>query len=273
MEIANETPTPVVPGSEEYNTQMANLADANVNQAPIPVPEAITPVSKPDHVPDKFWDTDNGVVNYEAWAKSTNELEGKFTAKNQGTEAQADENANAESDNTVPEGAPISQESFDRYTQEFGESGELTEDSYDELLKAGIPRDYVDAYIDGQKAIAATSEANTLREGGFADRASFDQAGQWAATNLPANDIQAFNETMNSGDQVAITSAMKTLKEAFTTAKGSLGSTLLQGGGNAPITNGFASQHEVTTAMSDSRYKVDPAYRAQVMQKLSVSNF
>ena len=44
--------------------------------------------------------------------------------------------------------------------------------------------------------------------------------------------------------------------------------------GNAPKTSGqqFRSQAEVVQAMQDPRYDNDPAYRADVMEKLSRSD-
>ena len=46
---------------------------------------------------------------------------------------------------------------------------------------------------------------------------------------------------------------------------------LLQGKAAAPA-NGFRSQAEVVRAMQDPRYDRDPAYRAEVMQRLEQSD-
>ena len=77
---------------------------------------------------------------------------------------------------------------------------------------------------------------------------------------------------MNSGDAGKTAEALKGLNESYSSAKGSLNPSLLDGNGNTATSGGFASQAEVTVAMSDPRYQKDPAYRAQVMAKLTRSN-
>ena len=43
---------------------------------------------------------------------------------------------------------------MDNLAQEYNEKGELDTKSYEALEKAGIPKDYVNQFIEGQKAIA-----------------------------------------------------------------------------------------------------------------------
>jgi len=260
---ANETAPEA--GSEEYNNQMIAVTEGAATSDDIPA--AVEQATKPEAVPDKFWDADNGVVDYAAWGKSTSELEAKFTESNQ--EAADD----VTDEVTIPEDAPITQESFDRYTQEFQETQELSEDSYAELAKAGIPKAYVDAYVEGQRALVEATESNLLSGAGFTDRDSFDAASKWAAANMAPNAIAKFNADTSSGDNAVVSAALAELAKAFSAAKGTTASTLLTGEQAPAAFSGFKSNHEMTTAMSDPRYAKDPAYRAQVMQKLAQSQF
>lgn len=265
---ANETPEV---GSEAYNEQMVNKADAPIVTSDDPTTletpnESIT--EKPEAVPDKFWDAENGVVKYGDWAKSTSELESKFTKQNQEDPEGGTENT-SEGDT---EGSLLPQESFDRFTQEFSENQELSEDSYAELEKAGIPKGYVDTYVEGLKALHENSEVNTLNQAGFESRETYDAATQWAAANLDPSDIEAFNEAVESGDPAAVTHALTELNKDYSAAKGTQTSTLLNGDSAVSESGGYASKHEMTTAMSDPRYAKDPAYRNMVMNKVALSN-
>ena len=64
--------------------------------------------------------------------------------------------------------------------------------------------------------------------------------------------------------------ALQALYYRYTEAEGMEGQ-LLQGKAAAPA-NGFRSQAEVVRAMQDPRYDRDPAYRAEVMQRLELSD-
>ena len=43
---------------------------------------------------------------------------------------------------------------MDSLQQEYNESGQLNDKSYEALEKVGIPKEYVDAFIKGQESIA-----------------------------------------------------------------------------------------------------------------------
>lgn len=260
-EDANETPAPEV-GSEEYNAQMVAKAEAPVDTGDVTV------ASKPEAVPDKFWDTEKGEVDYEAWGKSTSELEAKFTEKQQESGEPNDEPADDEN----VESTPITQEALDRYTQEFTEGQALSEQSYDELAKAGIPKEIVDTYVQGLQALQETSEATTLAEAGFAGRDAYDSATKWAAVNLSPEEVADFNEAVASTDPAVVTQALSQLNTLYSEARGTTSSSLLNGESASPEAGGYASVHEMTTAMSDPRYAKDPAYRQQVAQKIALSN-
>ena len=89
-------------------------------------------------MPEKF-------KSAEELAKAYGELEKKMSAPQQ--EEQPVESVE---ENTQPEEV----QQLDKYYDEFIEKNELSEKSYEELDAMGLPRDLVDGYIAGQKALA-----------------------------------------------------------------------------------------------------------------------
>ncbi len=93
---------------------------------------------------------------------------------------------------------------------------------------------------------------------------------QWASNNLPDTEIDAFNEMIN-GDASVMQTAVNGMYARFVQSQGA---PLLQGetGNTIPNSGAFQSRAQVTEAMSDPRYKKDPAYRQQVYNRLQNSN-
>ena len=152
---------------------------------------------------------------------------------------------------------------------EYNDGGQLKESSYEALQKAGIPKDYVDAFIKGQEAIA-TQTSNTLKQevGGTE---SYNNMMSWAADNLNEAEISSFNKTVNGKDIEATRLAIQGLNARFKNNVGddpSLQSANKSTSANAP---GYRSWSEVTTAMNDERYASDEAYRTDVQNKLNNS--
>ena len=99
----------------------------------------------------------------------------------------------------------------------------------------------------------------------------YAQIVNWAKTNLPQDQIQAFDEVVNTGSVQAIQLAVSGLKAEYDNANGVEGRMVT--GKTAP-NNGdvFRSQAELVRAMSDARYDNDPAYRQDVIEKLDRSD-
>ena len=93
----------------------------------------------------------------------------------------------------------------------------------------------------------------------------------WAKTNLPEDQINAFDEVINTGSVQAIQLAVSGLKAEYDNANGVEGRMVT--GKTAP-NNGdvFRSQQELVRAMNDPRYDSDPAYRQDVIEKLDRSD-
>ena len=159
--------------------------------------------------------------------------------------------------------------SMDTLQQEYNESGQLNDKSYEALAKAGIPKDYVDAFIKGQEAIA-TQTANTLKQEVGGDEA-YKNMMTWASENLNEAEINAYNRTVNGKDIEATKLAIAGLNAKYKNAEG-IEPNLARG--DRPSTSnatGYRSWAEVTAAMSDPRYSKDVAYQADVQAKLKNS--
>ena len=101
--------------------------------------------------------------------------------------------------------------------------------------------------------------------------AEYKKVMSWASSNLPKEDIEAFDEVIASGKLGAIKLAVTGLKAQYENANGYEGRML---SGKAPKSSGdvFRSQAELVRAMSDPRYDNDPAYRQDVINKLERSD-
>jgi hypothetical protein len=93
----------------------------------------------------------------------------------------------------------------------------------------------------------------------------------WAKSNINKDQLDAFNNVVNSGNVPAIRLAVSGLKAEYDAANGVEGKMVT--GKTAP-NNGdvFRSQAELVRAMSDARYDNDPAYRQDVIEKLDRSD-
>jgi len=158
---------------------------------------------------------------------------------------------------------------FDDLSQEFATLGGLTEDSYDSLLEAGIPRSVVDQFIDGQMAVADQMQEQAFSQVGGQE--AYTDMVSWAADNIPEASIDAFNDAVNSGNIETANLAIQGLQARYRSVNGNEPS-LVMGETNSVTGGVFDSAAQLTAAMRDPRYSTDSAYRQSVASKLSRSN-
>lgn len=101
--------------------------------------------------------------------------------------------------------------------------------------------------------------------------AEYTRLAGWAAKNLPAERTNAYNETLNSGNEAAILNALKGLQYDYMMQNGYEPKLL---GGRAPTTEakGYASRYQIQQAMSDPRYEHDAGYRQEVERRIAVTS-
>jgi hypothetical protein len=94
---------------------------------------------------------------------------------------------------------------------------------------------------------------------------------QWASQNLSEQEVGMYDTVMDRGDPLAMFFAVQALNARYQDATGYDGD-LLTGQSPRNTSDSFRSQAELVAAMSDPRYDRDPAYRADVADKLERSN-
>ena len=158
--------------------------------------------------------------------------------------------------------------SLDNYYTEFAEKGELSEDSYNQLATQGLSRDLVDSYIEGQSAIA-DGHVTQIKSAAGGD-AEYSKITEWAATNIPQNELETYNNIVENGSVEEAMMAVSGLKARYDNSVG-VPPNLLQGQQAQP-TSAFQSTAEIVAAINDPRYQVDTAYRKGVEEKIKRSN-
>ncbi len=215
---------------------------------------------RPEWLPEKF-------NSPEDMAKAYGELETKLGQPKE-AEAPKEEPKQEESLEIAEKAVESAGLDMGNLQTQYNENGKLDESSYESLEKAGIPKDYVDAFIEGQKALA-TQQQNEVKGIVGGDEA-YKNMSNWASTNMTEGEKKAYNEAVNSRNMDTVKLAVEGLKAKYEQANG-IEPSLVQGKASATTEQGYRSWAEVTTAMNDSRYSTDPAYQADVKAKLANS--
>mgnify|MGYP003120500447 FL=1 len=164
-------------------------------------------------------------------------------------------------------------------SDEFADNGEISEETM-EALSQMDSRDLVDAYQRIQKQAPDDIESSPVSEPlSDQDITDIQQAvggpdayknmTSWAQDNFSTEEIQAYDQALESGNLNSINFALQALYFRYTDAVGSEGE-MIQGKAPSQV-DGFRSQQEVVRAMGDPRYENDPAYRQDVYDKLERS--
>lgn len=227
--------------------------------------ETIEEQLKEDEVPEEErpeW-LDEKFDNPEDMAKAYKELQKKMS------EPKADKKA-AKKSVEEPAGAEVTTGAIESARNEFSESGELSDSTFDALEAAGLPRAFVEQYINGQEAMSIQQAASIQESIGGAG--NYEAMAEWASENMADGDLDAFNAIVEgpSVEQARIT--VKGMYAQFQAAGGK-GPALVQGStsGDSGV-KPFGSTAQVTEAMRDPRYANDPAYRENVEKRMSVSS-
>lgn len=227
--------------------------------------ETIEEQLKVDEVPEEErpeW-LDEKFDNPEDMAKAYKELQKKMS------EPKADKKA-AKKGVEEPAGAEVTTGAIESARNEFSESGELSDSTFDALEAAGLPRAFVEQYINGQEAMSIQQAASIQESIGGAG--NYEAMAEWASENMADGDLDAFNAIVEgpSVEQARIT--VKGMYAQFQAAGGK-GPALVQGStsGDSGV-KPFGSTAQVTEAMRDPRYANDPAYRENVEKRMSVSS-
>lgn len=163
---------------------------------------------------------------------------------------------------------------YDALSTKFAEKGALDADDYQKLAKIGVPKEMVDAYIDGIKgkaqaqAVAYETEVKALVGG----PAEYDAVKSWASANLTDAEIAAFDADVLSGNKRVAELAVSALHQRYRAEGGKTPSLLNQGRQTPAAGEVFTSMDEYVNAIQSPKYDKDAAYRASVDAKLARSS-
>jgi hypothetical protein len=231
----------------------------------------VEPVVYPDYIPEKY---QNGTVEeaHAAMAKGYNELSGKLgteTGKPDAKQAAA-EAAGEANESEADDGEGNTTLTLAEVEAAYTANGNvIAEEVYVAYEAQGMPRETLDAYIGGQQAIADGMVTAVHAEVGGQEQ--YEAVTDWAEQNWTKGEVKAFNDVVTKGQKEAAVIAVRGLRAAYESAMGRDPS-LVTGDGNLnPALPGYESRAQMTADMRDPKYKVDPAFRKTVEQKIANS--
>jgi hypothetical protein len=213
--------------------------------------------------------------------KAYKELEKKLGQKDESTTTEEDTEAETES----PDESPAEEEEADavsdtaKFIQEaseeyFNNSNQLTPETVQKLKE--MPSDQlIDAYLELQKNVTPTQQTLTDADADSIIAAAggndaYNETLAWASENLKPEEVAAYDNVINSGNKDAIFFAVQALTQRYKDAVGFEGKQV-SGKSVKNSVKGFRSQAELARAISDPKYRTDPAYRMDVEERLAAS--
>jgi hypothetical protein len=156
------------------------------------------------------------------------------------------------------------------------QSGTLEAGDYDQLAEAGFNKDMVDAYLSGLQYKAAQDTALSVKEvtsikESLGGEAEYSKMIQWAGANLPPEEVEGFNQIINTQPMSAVKMAVAGLHARYTAVEGREPK-LIGGRASKGSSDKFESTAQLVEAMSDPRYSKDPAYQRKIQEKLGRSS-
>jgi len=183
-----------------------------------------------------------------------------------------------ESDEEVSPYAAATSLINDASEEYYANDGQLSEETVEKFSEMSST-DLVNAYLEiqannpqapQQGVEMSEGQVNSVQNAAGGE-ANYNRVIEWAANNLPNNQIDAFDSVVDSGNPAAIGIAFQGLQRQYDESNGYEGR-MLQGKPASSRGEVFRSQAELVSAMSDPRYDTDPAYRADVVDKLNSSD-
>ena len=183
-----------------------------------------------------------------------------------------------ESDEEVSPYAPATSLINEASEEYYANDGTLSEETIEKFSEMSS-QDLVNAYLEiqannpqpPQQAVTMTdAQVNQVQNQAGGEK-NYSDVVNWASTNLSQRQIDAYDSVVDSGNIAAIGIAFQGLQAQYNEANGYEGR-MLQGKSAGNRGQVYRSQAELVAAMGDPRYDNDPAYRADVIQKLEQSD-
>lgn len=173
-----------------------------------------------------------------------------------------------DAENNQEENTPV-QLDFDRYSKEYAQTGQISDETKEELRTAGISDEMMDTYIAGLVSLQKANNEHAY--GVVGGEENYAKMAQFAKQHLTVEEREAYNKSIQTKDLAAREEAINVLWNKYTEANpqfiegGSVQSSVPEGA--------FANENEFRAAMKDPRYNKDASYRDTVLAKLERSKF
>lgn len=146
----------------------------------------------------------------------------------------------------------------------------LPEETLENLRKAGLKPEQVQSLMAGRDALVEKAEAEVAESVG--GRKALNQLMDWARENLSQPEIEAYNAAVDTDNTELVKMLLAGMKARYESQVGRdpkfVDAEPTRSTGIKP----FASTEELMDAMSNPKYKTDPAYRNMVMKRLEVTD-
>lgn len=262
--VVNAVPDSVSVDEKEHIQEMADKVDG-VPVKPVEAEGTKEPMAE-------------GIGIGEEGSLANPDKEGKEGAKDNG-KSDEDSEEGKEGKEDPSKGEVFSEKELADYTGEVQKNGTLSEESIQQIVKKGIPKQLVKDYLEGIKAQSTiqTQQAEATKQTLY-DLAEGEQGYQsmqtWAKDNLSPAEKEAFNTAVYSGNVEMAKLAVSGLHARYVANNPTNSSVNLIGGSPQNVTNSsnsYASWAEVKHDMARPEYKKDPVFQAQVKAKMGRS--
>lgn len=177
-----------------------------------------------------------------------------------------------------PEEQPEEVDFFEAlWNESQSEDNEYSEDIM-QKLKGMDQTELAQAYLNlradkgqaPQRDLMSEADATSLKDmvGG---QDKYGEMLKWASSSFNKDEINMYDQVMESGDKAAAFFAVQALAQRFGNSQGVEGEMLKGRAPRAESKDVFKSQAALVRAMSDPQYDRDPAYRQEIMEKLERS--
>jgi hypothetical protein len=234
----------------------------------------------PDWVPEKFRNAEDPM---KAMAEAYSALERKQSQPDdEGDDEEYDEDDDQSDDQDGP--TPEEREAAEEATKKAGldlmevqaewdTEGGLSDETYDALEAAGYPREAVDVYIEG--LLARTNAGTNAAYGVVGGEDAYSEMVQWASENLSDEEIEVYDEAVNSRNQAKILAAVRGLNAQWTQAVMQEASEEpdeeITPKGNGSTASRYATLDDYMADLNDPRYDSNESFRNSVIAKLARS--
>lgn len=230
---------------------------------------------KPEWVPEKFWDAEKGEVKHEELARSYQELEkklGEQDTDDKGDKEGGDDNADGDDDKADKDKTDKSDKEdnvnpIQSAREEWAETGELSEETFEALEKAGLDRNTVETYINGVKAQQEALEQRAFNKAG-GDRESYNEMADWMKANLEGKEIETFNRLVADPETMEQAVEGMFLRYKSATSEGDIVHGGNQNGATTTSEGYYKNASEMMKDINSSEYKTDKNFQNQVARKI-----